>query len=129
MARLRTPGGAWTLESARQIPAGPLPDAIAQYLTRLVADLVRLLVGRISLGTGGDGSWSGNVDGQYVVASCPGAATTFAIGHGLGRVPVGAIVVAKTAACDIYTAPDIAWSADFLYLRGTAAASLKLLIW
>lgn len=62
-----------------------------------IQEWFNLLNGGVSLGTGP--GWSGHIDGEIVdVETSVGAGVDFGIPHNLGRIPVGFILLAATAA-------------------------------
>ena len=69
----------------------------------------------------GDGTNHDNIDGAWVTAMTPLVVNTdFVVVHNLGRIPVGCLVMAKDAACDVYTG-SVAATASNLTLRATVA--------
>lgn len=55
------------------------------------------------------------------------ADTDTALAHGLNRVPVGYIVVSKSAATVVYNGSS-AWTSTLIYLRANVAATIKLFV-
>lgn len=85
-------------------------------LQKLYRILVSYLNGKIAFG---DGVKTNNIDGSWVSVVTPGAANTdFTVNHVLNRVPVGYLVVSKSAAVDVYTG-SVAATKTQLTLRAT----------
>jgi hypothetical protein len=61
-----------------------------------------------------------NVDGIWVSFTIATANTDLTLTHNLGRVPVGYIVMSKTAACDIFTG-TVAATTTQITIQGTVA--------
>ena len=76
----------------------------------------------ISLGTGADGTLAGKLGGIYQVlttSATPDAENTIA--HGLGRTPIGYVVVKSDKAGDVYTGTT-GWGTTNIYLKATVAS-------
>lgn len=85
--------------------------------------------GQVTLGNAADNSLAGKLAGKYqVVSNTETANTTFTVAHGLGRTPVGFIVVNTDTATTVYDA-GTAWTATNIFLRSsTANADITLLV-
>jgi hypothetical protein len=70
-------------------------------LQRIWEQLVKTVNNHISYGNPLSGA--DNIDGKWVAFAVPAPNVDFTLTHNLGRVPVGYIVMSKSAACDIYT--------------------------
>jgi|SRR5579859_241622 len=106
----------------------PSDDVNWFRLRRVWEQMARIVNGLLSFG---DGTNSDNVSGVWSNVATPGAANTdFTITHNLQRAAVGYLVMAKDAACDVYTSPTV--NADPLHtiiLRATATGvNLRLFI-
>lgn len=119
-----------------QIPEPhPLPDQWNEATAGAVRDhvlrVVKQLNGYISLGDGTTGSWSGNLDAQYVDLVFPSTPDTeVKIPHGLKRVPVGYAIVRRDRACQVYDSSTGSWGESLFYLKcDTASATVKVLLW
>src|ERR1700679_1392834 len=76
-------------------------QSFVYMLQTLWQSLASIINGNISFG---NGSQSDNINGIWSSVTTPGTPNTnFTITHNLGRVPVGYIVMSKTAACDVFT--------------------------
>jgi hypothetical protein len=71
------------------------------------------------------------LDAQYIDFLCPAIRDTeFIVPHGLGRVPVGYVVVRIDRAANVYDSSVGSWSPTLLYLKcDTASASIRLMVW
>lgn len=98
------------------------PNAIVQLLGFL-RTLTQRLNGLVSFGGGVNSTWTGNVDGQRVEFTTPGVADTeFELWHGLGRVPVGRIVMLQDKAGSLYDSNTGGWGTERIYLKCDAAS-------
>lgn len=105
--------------------ADPLPTV----LFRKLQEIINLLNGRLTFGTGVSGSRSGHIDGQWILLLSGGANVEFPIAHGLGRVPVEVFVGIPDKASIIYTARRESWTKDTIFLKSSAAATtVKILV-
>lgn len=85
-------------------------------LRRMWTELARIINHHISFG---DGIHADNIDGIWATVVTPGVINTnFTVTHNLQRVPVGYLVMSKTAAVDIYTG-SVAATATQLTLKAT----------
>lgn len=103
---------------------------ILRSMHQALGRVVDLLSGRLSLGTAANGTHSGRIDGQWFRIVTPAAPnTSFAVPHGLGRLPVAYFVGGFTASCGLYVAPDHAWDADQIWLRcDVASVAITILL-
>lgn len=105
-----------------------VPARVLRSMHQAIVRLSGLLAGRLGLGSGVHGAHSGRLDGQWLRTTTPAAAnTTFAVPHGLDRSPVGFVVYDKSAAADIYRAPDHDWTSSELWLRSSVGGVAILL--
>jgi hypothetical protein len=63
------------------------------YIVDHIRMLVRTINGLITFGDGSNSSQSGNIDGQTKEVTFADADTDYEVPHGLGRVPIGLIVL------------------------------------
>ncbi len=98
----------------------------AQMVRSKYERLASLVSGRLRFG---DGVSPDNLDGVWASPVTPGVANTdFTVTHNLQRIPVGYIVMSKSAACDVYTGSVVA-TVTQLTLRATVVGvTLKLFI-
>ena len=62
-------------------------------ITAAIQDLTRAVNGHITFGDSTQSSWSGNIDGHTKSVYFAAAFTDYEVPHGLGRKPVGIIVL------------------------------------
>lgn len=87
-----------------------------------------VLWGWVGLGDGSDGSRAGSLDAfTQVVADTGSADTEFTVAHGLGRTPVGFIVVRIDRAGIVYDSGS-AWDGTNIKLKCSAANAAVTLI-
>lgn len=91
-----------SLKQASQERLSPRWLRLRQWIERTA----RIVNGNIEFGNPTSGP--ANIRGAWVTVTTPGVANTdFTITHNLGRAAVGYLIVAKTAACDVYTSPTV----------------------
>ncbi len=104
-------------------------QGLAEVLDRLLnagLDHANFRRGSLSLGTGS--GVAGNLNARFLSVTTNAAADTeSAFAHGLGRVPVGYIVVRNGNGGVVYGGVT-AWTAENIYLRCTTASNQVLLI-
>lgn len=94
----------------------PTLEPAVNSLQKLYKLLISVINGKVSFG---DGKRTNNIDGSWVSVVTPGVANTdFTVSHVLNRIPVGYLVVSKSAAVDIYTG-SVAATATQITLRAT----------
>ena len=108
---------------------GKLTDQQAAYITDSVRSLIRAFNGGISFGDGSASSHSGNIDGHTKEVYFPLANTDVEVPHGLGRVPIGMIVLdTNTDGAVVRGAQRGDWNATRLFLRCSIAGTTVLLV-
>ena len=76
----------------------------------------------------GDGRHSENMDGVFEVVSDTGSADTeFSVTHGLGRIPVGFIIMKSSKGGFTYDS-GTTWTSTTIYLKNTSANN-AITIW
>lgn len=103
---------------------GKLSSLTLSYIRSLLLAIVDRINGLLSFGTGASGSWAGNLDAQFLDVTARSANAEFPIPHGLGRVPVGYIIVRTNAASILYDNGGGNWTDSTLYLLSTDAGSV-----
>ena len=99
-----------------EVTEHPWFSRFAMMLRRIYEQVSQAINGRISFG---NGTTPDNIDGVWISVTTPGTANTdFTVTHNLGRVPVGYIVMRKSAAVDVYTG-SVAATTTQLTLRAT----------
>lgn len=94
-----------------------LDQATSPAMKRAYELIARVVNGRIAFG---DTHSNANIDGVWVTVVSSTPNTDFVVTHNLARVPVGYIVMSKSAACDVYVGSVVGTSTQ-LTLRATAA--------
>lgn len=117
----------------RSDPADPVSSSrLFQVAYRALRSIIIKTNGLLSLGTGVDRSWSGDINGQYLdVVFDPVAGTQTRIEHGLGRIPVFFFANGYSTTADVYagTADRASWNSTEIFLKcNIAGATIKLLI-
>jgi len=87
-------------------------------------------LGLVPLGDASDGSIAGNLKAKYKAYTTNGIADTEdTVAHGLGRTPVGFLVVDKDKAGDVYDG-GTAWTDTNIYLKcSVATVAIVILVW
>lgn len=108
---------------------GKLTDQQAAYITDTVRGLVRAYNGFISFGDGSNSSQSGNIDGQTKEVFFPDANTDVEVPHGLGRPPIGIIVLDVNVDGAVVRGSQRGdWNGTRLFLRCSEAGTTALMI-
>jgi len=95
-------------------------------LAKYWQQLARIVNGNISFG---DGTTADNINGVFASAAVPGTPNTnFVITHNLGRIPVGYLVLGKTAAGDIYDGTVAATKTTLTLRASVASFTVRLFI-
>lgn len=102
----------------------PLHEQIRQ-LQLQISKIYYMLQGRVSFGTGVDGINGQNVSGQFqqfTTSATPDAENT--IGHTVGSIPIGCIVLWQDKAGSLYQGPTTgtAWTSTNVYLKCNVAS-------
>ena len=127
--RIRTGVGALADMPPITLTDGKLTDQTAAYVTDNIRGIIRAINGGISFGDGSNSSLSGNIDGQTKEVYFALANTDEEIPHGLGRPPIGVIVL------DVNMDGAVVrgnlrgdWNASRLFLRCSVAGTTALLV-
>lgn len=107
----------------------PIQNQIAVLQTQ-IKKLFTCLQGRISFGTGVDGTQSGNIDGEWQLFTVgAGANVEFNVAHTVGSIPLGYIVVSQDKAGNLYqqATTGTAWTATQISLKSTVDAVTYLI--
>jgi hypothetical protein len=82
--------------------------------------------GGFSLGEGNSGEFAGNIDGRYITFTSTTANIDIPLTHGLGRTPIGYLVVSRSNAGTIYDSTTV-WNSASMYVRcDTTSCTVKL---
>lgn len=127
--RIRTGVGAIADMPPVTLSEGKLTDQQAAYITDSIRSLIRSFNGGISFGDGSNSSLSGNIDGHTKEFFFAAANTDYEIPHGLGRPPIGIIVL------DVNVDGAVVrgnlrgdWNENRLFLRCSQADTTALLV-
>lgn len=102
----------------------PIPEQL-RTLQRQIDNLYQAVQGRISFGTGVDGTQSGNIEGEWQEFTSDAMANTeFSVTHTIGSIPLGYIIVAQDKAGSLYQMDDTgtAWTSTTIYLKCSVAS-------
>jgi len=127
--RLRTGTGSLPDLPPITLTDGKLTNQQAVNVSESIRGLIRAFNGGISFGDGSNSSLSGNIDGQTKEVYFATANTDVEVPHGLGRVPIGIIVLdvnVDGAVIRGNTRGD--WNRERLFLRSSQAATTALLV-
>jgi len=110
---------------------GKMSEKTALQVSGKIREIISRINGGWSMGTGVSGYKAGNLDAQYIDVLAPSAANTeFVIPHGLGRRPIGYVVVRSDRAVSVYDSSNGSWGDSLMYLKAdTASATIRLLVW
>ncbi len=88
----------------------------------------KIAAATISLGTGTTGVAMGKLDAIIAIGSTNSSNTEVTVTHGLGRVPVGYILIGSDLACNIYDSTT--FTATHLKIKcDVASVVYNLMIW
>ena len=109
---------------------GKLTPQAVDTINGMFAAIVHVLNGNLTEGDGTAGSGTGNLYGQWIDVVTPSVADTeFVVPHGLKRLAVGVLVVAKDKAAIVYDSNRGSWTRDKILLKcDTGSVTLKLRI-
>lgn len=108
---------------------GKLTDTQVAFLTDAIRNLIRAVNGKLSFGDGSQSSQSGNVDGHTKEVVFTNANTDYEVPHGLGRVPIGIIVLDVTADGAVLRGGSRgSWSTTRLFVRCNVAGTTGLFV-
>jgi hypothetical protein len=94
------------------------------FITDTIRNLLRAFNGLISLGDGSNSSQSGNIDGHTKEVTFVSANTDYEVPHGLGRVPIGLIVLDVNAdGAVVRGGSQGSWSVDRIFTRCNVAGT------
>lgn len=102
----------------------PLKDQVT-ILQSQINKIFQCLQGRVSFGTGVDGVDGQNIEGQWQTYTSNAVANTEdTLGHTIGSIPLGVIVVSQDKAGSLYQGPTTgtAWTSTNIYLKCSVAS-------
>lgn len=108
---------------------GKLTNQQATYLSDSLRTIIRALNGRLTFGDGTHSSQSGNIDGQTKEHYFAVKNTDYEIPHGLGRVPIGIIVLDVNVDGAVIRGNQRGdWNAERLFLRCSTDLTTALFV-
>jgi hypothetical protein len=108
---------------------GKLTDTQVAYITDSIRNLIRTINGRLRLGDGSNSSQAGNLDGHTKEVTFVNANTDYEVPHGLGRVPVGILVLDVNADGAVVRGGSRgSWSPTRMFVRCNVAGTTALFI-
>jgi hypothetical protein len=108
---------------------GSLTDTQVNSIVDSVRGLIRALNGRLTIGNGVHSTQSGNIDGHTKEVTFVNANTDYEIPHGLGRVPIGFIVLDTNAdGAVVHGGSRGSWSDTRLFARCNVAGTTALIV-
>lgn len=94
-------------------------EEVTRYLQMFLTDISAIINGNIEIGS--------NLSVSLVTANFTMTNTEFAIGHTLGRVPVGYIVTKMDAATVVYSGTTT-WTDKTIFLKANTTANCSILV-
>lgn len=108
---------------------GKLTDVQIGYITAAIRATISALNGRISFGDGTQSSQAGNIDGHTKEVVFASADTDYEVPHGLGRIPIGIIVLYVDAdGAVVRSASRGSWNNTRLFVRCNTAGATALFV-
>lgn len=108
---------------------GKLTDLQVTSIVEGQRALVRAVNGKLSLGDGTNSSQSGNIDGHTKEVTFTSANTDYEVPHGLGRVPIGIVVLDVNADGAVVRGGSRgSWSPTRLFVRCNVAGTTALFV-
>lgn len=108
---------------------GRLSDVQVAYITDSIRNIIRTINGRLTFGDGLHSSQSGNIDGQVKEVVFANANTDYEVPHGLGRVPIGIIVLDVNADGAVVRGGSRgSWSPTRMFVRCNTAGVTALFV-
>lgn len=108
---------------------GKLTEKDVEYINLYFRDLAQLLNGKLGLGTGVNFGRVGNLDAQWLYVPAQSTTNEFELFHGLGRIPVGYLVVFQTLAGNLLVSRFEAWTkTKALFKSSATGVEFRILI-
>lgn len=106
------------------IAEGGLTNQQIAVIADTLRNIIRAINGRLTFGDGTRSGHSGNIDGQIKEVTFVSANTNYEVPHGLGRVPIGIIVLSADADGAVVRSADLDnWGVTTLYVRCNVAGT------
>lgn len=108
---------------------GKLTDTQVSYIFDKLRVLIQAVNGRLTFGDGQQSSQSGNIDGHTKEVVFTNANTDYEVPHGLGRVPIGIIVLDVNADGAVVRGGSRgSWSPERIFVRCNVAGATALFV-
>lgn len=108
---------------------GKVPPGAIVQLNNTVQRIVDTINGALSGGNGDQGTRTGNFDGQFLEFTTPSTPDAeFELFHGLGRIPVGKVVVRQDKAASLYDSSAGSWTTEVVYFKCNVASVLVRIV-
>ena len=108
---------------------GQLTAVQVTHIVDRIRAVISAINGRLSFGDGLQSSQSGNIDGQTKEVVFVNANTDYEVPHGLGRVPVGIILLdVNTDGAVVRGASRGSWNSERLFVRCNSAGATALFV-
>lgn len=127
----RIPTGAGMIADLPAVSSqdGKLTDTQVSYLIDAIKRVISAINGKITLGDSTHSSQSGNVDGQWKEVTFASANVDYEVPHGLGRVPVGIIVIdVNVDGAVVRGGSRGSWSPTRMFVRCNQAGTTALFV-
>lgn len=128
--RIRTGVGMLPELPAIVVPSdGKLTGTQIAYITDALRGLIAAVNGRLTFGDGRHSSQSGNIDGQIKEVLFENANTDYEVPHGLGRLPIGIVVLDVNAdGAVVRGASRGSWSPTRIFVRCDVAQTTAIFV-
>lgn len=108
---------------------GKLSEVQVTALVDAVRSALRAINGKLTFGDGSHSSQSGNIDGHTKEVTFTNANTDYEVPHGLGRVPIGILVLDVNADGAVVRGGSRgSWSPTRLFVRCNVAGTTALFV-
>jgi hypothetical protein len=114
-----------TIETDKE---GRLTTQSVEAINTTLRALATAINGNLSLGDGTQSEHTGNLDGQTIRVKTPVTiGEEFAVPHGMGRVPIGRIVLGQDSFGSLYDSNRAGWGVDQVFFKCNQSAVTFLL--
>ena len=102
---------------------GKLTTQSVGVLNGFLNGVTHAINGLLSIGDGRQSSWAGNLDGQTIIILTPPTPDEeFQVPHGLGRIPIGRLILTQSAPGQLYDSNRGGWGVRQVFFRCDAAS-------
>lgn len=127
----RVPNGVGMVGDLPEISSadGKLTSSQLSSITSAIRGLISAVNGRLSFGDGSHSSQSGNIDGHTKEVTFTNANTDYEVPHGLGRVPIGIVVLdVNTDGAVVRGGARGSWNSQRMFVRCNQAGATALFV-